>query len=154
MKTSSDNQKLLYRISSLFNSDLKIDRVLANVLNLTVEQTGADNGSIIIFDEMGAVAHKILARVGMPPEKQQAVIAEVLTTGLAGWVVNHREGSLIADVQADERWVSFEDDILVDGSAVSVPLIRRDRVVGVVTLRHHQKKHFGQEHLSLLSFLA
>ena len=145
---------LLYHISHRLNSDLDINRVLADVLDLTVHRVGANNGSIMIFDEEGTVAHKILARAGMPSEKAQDVIAEVLSQGLAGWVVEQRRGDVIYDVLADDRWVHFADDDLVGGSAVSVPLVRRDRTVGVLTLRHPQKGHFTNDHLDLLSSIA
>ena len=151
---SGDGTALLYYISRQLNSDLDIDRVLADALHLTVEHVGAYNGSIIVFDEDGAVAHKILARIGMPSEKQKSVIAEVLSEGLAGWVVEHREGSIVRAVLSDPRWISFPDDQLIDGSAVSVPLLRSDRVIGVITLRHPERDLFTQAHLDLLCSIA
>ncbi len=151
---STEQQYLLYEISRRLNSDLNINRVLSDVLYLTLHVVGADNGSIIILDEGGAVAHKILARVNMVPEKAMTVLAEVLSQGLAGWVVERRQGSIVDDVIQDHRWINFPDDEFVGGSAISVPLIRRDRLVGVLTFRHHQTHYFSQEHLDLLSFIA
>jgi signal transduction histidine kinase len=145
---------LVYDVSSILNSDLDIQRVLVDVLNITVNRVGADNGSILIFDEQGTVAHEILARAGLPAEKAQAVIAEVLARGLAGWVIEQRRGCVVRDVQSDERWLSFPDDELQGGSAVSVPLVRRDRVVGVLTLRHAEPGYLTADHLALLSSLA
>ena len=152
-KVSRNGIQLLYDVSSRLNSDLDIDRVLTDVLDLTVHRVGASNGSILIFDEHGTVAHKILARVGMLPEKAQAVIDEVLSQGLAGWVVQERKGALVDDVLTDNRWISFADDDFMGGSAVAVPLLRR-RLVGVLTLRHVNTGHFQPEHLLLLTSIA
>ena len=121
---------LPFDIASRLNSDLDIDRVLADVLELAVERVGASNGSIL--DEQGDVVHKILARAGMPPEKAQAVVARVLSQGFVGWVVRRRQAAVIEDVLSDRRWVRFPDDDLVSGSAVGVPLFRRDHIVGVL----------------------
>jgi signal transduction histidine kinase len=151
---SADETALLYCVSRRLNSDLDINRVLADILDLTVHHTDARNGSIIVFDESGTVAHKILARLNMPPEKEQTVIEQVLAEGLAGWVVQHLRGDIVLDVESDERWISFEDDELARGSAVSVPLLRGDRVIGVVTLRHPDQNHFTQDHLALLTAIA
>jgi len=150
----ADETALLYYVSRRLNSDLDINRVLADVLDLTVKRVGASNGSIMIFDETGTVAHKILARAGLPPEKEEAVIADVLSQGLAGWVVEHRKGSIVNDVLSDQRWVSFEDDDLLSGSAAGVPLLRQGHIVGVLTLRHPECNHFTQDHLALVSSIA
>jgi signal transduction histidine kinase len=150
----ADETALLYYVSRRLNSDLDINRVLADVLDLTVQRVGASNGSVIVFDETGTVAHKILARAGLPPEKEEAVIAEVLSQGLAGWVVEHKQGAIAGNVLVDRRWISFEDDDLVGGAAVSVPLLRQDHIVGVLTLRHPERDHFTHDHLALLSAVA
>jgi len=149
-----DDTVLLYQISRQLNSDLDINRVLADALGLTVEHTSAYNGSIIVFDESGSVAHKILARAGMPAEKEQAIVDEVLEQGLAGWVVAHRKGDIVDEVQSDARWISFGDDELQGGSAVSVPLLRDSRVIGVLTLRHPDVAYFPLSHLDLLVSIA
>lgn len=149
-----DDTVLLYQISRQLNSDLDINRVLADALGLTVEHTSAYNGSIIVFDEAGSVAHKILARAGMPAEKEQAIVDEVLAQGLAGWVVAHQQGDIVDEVQSDARWISFQDDELQGGSAVSVPLLRDSRVIGVLTLRHPDVSYFSPSHLDLLVSIA
>jgi len=151
---STGEIQFLSDISSRLNSDLDINRVLSDVLALTVERVEASNGSILIFDEHGTVAHKILARRGMPPDQAQMVIEEVLRQGLAGWVVNRRQGAVVDDVLGDSRWISFPDDDLQDGSAIGMPLVRRDRMVGVLTLRHVEKNHFTADQLTLLSSIA
>ena len=147
-------ESLLYNISRRLNSDLDLHRVLADVIDLTVKHVGAANGSIMVFDERERVAHKILARADLPPEKVDTVIAQVLSQGLAGWVVERRQGDIVDDVLADERWIHFPDDDLAGGSAIGVPLLRRERVVGVLTLRHPEKGHFTAKHLALVSAIA
>ena len=129
-----DETALLYQISRQLNSDLDINRILEDAIDLTVDHFGANNGSILIFDENGSVAHKILARAGLLPEKMEFVISVVLSQGLAGWIVEQKRGAVVSDVHSDPRWISFPDDPLVGGSAIGVPLLRRERVVGVLTL--------------------
>ncbi|MBN1579887.1 MAG: GAF domain-containing protein [Anaerolineae bacterium] len=121
---------------------------------MTSECVRADNGSVIILDERGAVVHKILTRRNMDPEKAKFVLNEVLSQGLAGWVVDHRRSLVVQNVMTDKRWVTFPDDEFVGGSAVSIPLINRERLVGVLTLRHHKTGHFTGELLTLLSVIA
>ncbi|NIV28497.1 MAG: GAF domain-containing protein, partial [Anaerolineae bacterium] len=56
--------------------------------------------------------------------------------GLAGWVVEHREAALVTNTSEDSRWVDRKDERGGARSAISVPLISRDRVVGVLTTSH------------------
>jgi PAS domain S-box-containing protein len=108
----------------------------------------------MIFDQDGAVAHKILARTGMPSEKAEAVVADVLSQGLAGLVVEQREGYVIDDVLSDDRWINFPDDDLIGGAALSVPLLRHEQVIGVITLRHPEQGHFTDDHMVLLTSIG
>lgn len=149
-----DQVRLLYNISRRLNSDLDIDRVLADVLDLTVKQLGASNGSVIIFGQDGQVAHRILARTGIPPEQADAIVTDVLTQGLAGWVVKRQRGAIVSDVLSDARWLNLPGEDPREGSAIAVPLVRSGQVIGVITLRHAEPNHFGDAHLGLLSSIA
>lgn len=151
---SAHEMSLLYQVSRRLNSDLDIQRVLADVIDVTVQHVGASNGSIIIFDESGTVAHKMLARMGMPPEKEQAVVADVLSQGLAGWVIEHQQSVVVNNVLNDSRWLTFQDDNLIAGSAISVPLRRNNQAIGVLTLRHAEVNHFARSDLELMTAIA
>jgi len=146
--------RLLYDISRKLNSDLDLDRVLSDVLALTVPSVDARDGSIMVFNDTGRVSHQILIRKGLPTHRVQEIIGKVLTGGLAGWVVAHRQGAVVSDIKHDERWLPLPDGCLETGSAIAVPLMRRDKVVGVLTLIHPQPNHFNEDHLVLLTSIA
>lgn len=149
-----DETKLLYDISRKLNSDLNLDRVLADILALTVPSVGANDGSIMVFDNIHRVSHQILIRKGLPTEQAQEAVGKVLTGGLAGWVIEQRQGAIVHDTRHDEHWVPFPDNDPEAGSAIAVPLLRRDKVVGVLTLIHPKPNHFKEDHLALLTSIA
>jgi signal transduction histidine kinase len=149
-----DEIRLLYDISRKLNSDLDLDRVLADILALTVPNVGASDGSIMVFNDAGRVSHKILIRKGLPPQQAQEAVGKVLTGGLAGWVVEHRQGAIVRDAQHDEHWLPFPGGEPETGSAIAVPLLHRDKVTGVLTLIHPQSNHFNEDHLALLTSIA
>ena len=77
---------------------------------------------------------------------------EFVRHGLAGWVLENRQAALVKNTQDDPRWLqrSWEQSSL-SRSAISVPLMTKDRVVGVVTLVHPQPGRFTLQDLALLT---
>jgi len=144
---------LLYRISRRLESSLDLSEVLNVLLELTLPSVEAEHGSIFVLDE----AERPLAFAFTPREwplhEARRRVEAVLEQGLAGWVVRHRRGVVLADATTDERWFPLPDGPTV-GSVVAVPLVRRRQVIGVLTLTHPRAYHFTPAHLSLLNSIA
>ncbi|OGO68152.1 MAG: hypothetical protein A2Z37_11335 [Chloroflexi bacterium RBG_19FT_COMBO_62_14] len=148
--------ELLYAISRELAAQLDLREVLKRVLQLTMANVNAPSGSIIVLDERGEVSEGALAYGGEVNEHTAEQLTDTYERGLAGWVVEHREAVLISSTRDDPRWLRRPDQ-KSDGdsrSAISVPLIARDRVVGVLTLVHPQAKHFNEDDLALLKAIA
>lgn len=148
--------ELLYAISRELAAQLDLREVLKRVLQLTMTNVNAPSGSILVLDEHGEVSEGALAYGGKVHEHTAQQLADTYERGLAGWVVEHREAALISSTRDDPRWLRRPDQ-QSDGdsrSAISVPLIARDRVVGVLTLVHPQARHFNEEDLALLKAIA
>jgi PAS domain S-box-containing protein len=159
--TSSDHPagntadlRLLYSVIHEFSSTLDLPTVLGQVLSLTVSALGGTRGSVFMLDESGNVVRHILARRHLPLEIQEQLIAVVMARGLAGWAYRHRQGAVAEDARADERWHFFEDDDTPVGSAVTVPLIRRDVVNGIISVEHTELSYFDESHLELVTAIA
>jgi signal transduction histidine kinase len=146
--------ELLYDISRKISSSLDLDKVLGDILALTIPSVGATSGSMIVLDESGQARRHTLIRGELATPVSEQVVAQILDKGLAGWVVQHREGAIVFDTRDDERWLALTDDHLTTRSAIAVPLLRQERVVGVLTLIHPEPNRFGQGHLDLLLFIA
>jgi signal transduction histidine kinase len=115
---------------------------------------GATSGSIIVLDESGQARRHTLIKGELATPVTEQVVAQILDKGLAGWVVQHKEGAIVFDTRGDERWLALNDDHLATRSAIAVPLLRQERVVGVLTLSHPEPNRFNEEHLDLLSSIA
>jgi signal transduction histidine kinase len=146
--------ELLYDISRKLSSSLDLDKVLRDILALTIPSVGATSGSMIVLDESGQARRHTLIRGELATPVGEQVVAQILDKGLAGWVVRHKEGAIVFDTREDERWLALTDDHLTTRSAIAVPLLRQERVVGVLTLVHPEPNRFGQGHLDLLLFIA
>ncbi|MFQ5922175.1 MAG: GAF domain-containing protein [Anaerolineales bacterium] len=147
---------LLYAISRELTGELDLRDLLQRVLNLTMTNVDALSGSILVLDEEGKVSEGALAYDGKVHDHTAERLAETLEQGLAGWVVENRETALVVNTLDDKRWLDRhpEDENGNPRSAISAPLLARDRIVGVVTLVHPQPEHFTEADVDLLRAIA
>ncbi|MFB2936471.1 PP2C family protein-serine/threonine phosphatase [Aerosakkonemataceae cyanobacterium BLCC-F154] len=127
---------------------------LKNTMVVSTRLTGAERGSLFIYNSSGAVVASILTREGATPEESTKLIGLVLKDGLAGWVSRHREIGLISDTKKDDRWVDLPNQPYVVSSALAVPILRGDRLLGILTLLHSKPGHFTSEHAHLMEVTA
>jgi signal transduction histidine kinase len=146
--------ELLYNISRKLGSSLDLDKVLSDILALTIPSVGATSGSIIVLDESGQARRHVLIKGELATPVTEQVVAQVLDKGLAGWVVRRKEGTIVFDTKDDQRWLALTDDHLATRSAIAVPLLRQERVIGALTLSHSEPSRFAEEHLDLLLSIA
>jgi len=145
---------LLYRINRELSAELELDAILSRILELTIASVEATHGSVILLDEEGGILRCISTYRGRSSTVLYAVPGEIVQEGLAGWVLQNREGAILPDTRQDARWVTTENAHTMAGSALAVPLIHQERVAGVLTLTHEQPDHFLSDHLSLLGTIA
>jgi two-component system NtrC family sensor kinase len=148
-----EHLQALYQVSDHLATSLDLDWVLSRVLDLAISATDATRGSIILVPSPDAPSHHILRRE-LPVANADQVISQVLTKGLAGWVVNHKEGSIVIDTEQDPRWIPLNDDPNPPRSALAVPLLANGQVLGVLTLDHVAVGHFQPQHMGLSRAIA
>lgn len=145
------------RISHELASKVNLHDMLCRILPMTLSSVGASSGSIVVLDENGTVVDGALAYAGevrMPAAKEQ--LNDIVEHGLAGWVVENRQAALVTNTADDPRWLRRDWDApnQTPRSALSVPLLTRDRVVGVVTLVYPEAGRFTMEDLALLTAIT
>jgi diguanylate cyclase (GGDEF)-like protein len=77
-----------------------------------------------------------------------------LGQGITGWVAEHREAVLIDDVKADGRATSLRGVSLDDKSAIVIPLLVEDRLVGVVRALKMGTKAYTPDHFRFAQTLS
>jgi NtrC-family two-component system sensor histidine kinase KinB len=155
--TTSASLDLLYNISRQLTAALDMHNVLKRVLTLSMSNVGAVNGSIIVLDESGEPVEGIIRVGNKTIENATPQLRETLKNGLAGWVADNQQGALITDTTQDERWLRRPDDEQVATgakSAISVPLVVREQLVGILTLVHPSPGFFSQAHSDLIQAIA
>jgi PAS domain S-box-containing protein len=133
---------------------LVLDTTLENVLNVSAALTEAEWSSLFLLDEAGVVTDAIVAQGEEKPVSRSDITGRVLDKGLAGWVVSHRQPALADDIDHDPIQLLFTDDSYLTRSALAVPIIRGQVVLGVLTLAHSVAGYFQDEHLGLMQAAA
>jgi D-sedoheptulose 7-phosphate isomerase len=148
--------ELVQKISQEMAQNLDLHEMLTYVLQMTLDSVGASSGSIMVLNDEGEVIDGLLAYAGKVNTGSLDRMEEIKKQGLAGWVVENRKAALIKNTREDPRWLrrEFEESTGDSRSALSVPLITQDRVVGVVTLVHPKPGWFTMEDLSLLTAIT
>lgn len=118
---------------------------LQKIVDLSADLTDAPSSSLFLIDSHGKVADAILSRREVTPQQRAALIGSVLDRGLAGWVSKHHQLGLISDTENDERWLTLPNQPYQVRSALAVPILRGNQLLGILTLLHPEAGHFTPE---------
>jgi D-sedoheptulose 7-phosphate isomerase len=147
--------ELITKVSQEMAENLNLHDLLSYVLQFTIASVGAKSGSVIVLDDSGEVVDGMIAYAGKVKPSLDS-LDTFTKQGLAGWVLENRRAALVESTRDDPRWMrrEFEDATSDSRSALSVPLMTQERVVGVVTLVHPKAGWFTMEDLALLTAIT
>jgi D-sedoheptulose 7-phosphate isomerase len=147
---------LLYQVSDALSKPLDIQGFLHQVMGLIMGGVRASSGSIILLTEQGEVVEGALGYGGIVSAPKTESLSEVVEHGLAGWVVSNREPALVPNTSIDPRWLRrpWEGPESISRSAICVPLVFQDKVMGVLTLAQPGAGRFSDEDLMLIAAVA
>jgi GAF domain-containing protein len=144
----------LLEISSLLNSTLKLDELLAQIMASATELTQAETSSLMLLDGEGEELTVEVA-TGAPGE---AVVREHVPAGrgIAGWVVEHGEPAVVDDPKSDPRFYAGMDEKtgFETRSILAVPMHTHDRTIGVLEVINKRDGSFDDADLKIATALA
>jgi len=149
--------ELLYHISRELSSALDLRTLLERVLLQSMQNVGAINGSIIVLDDNGAPVDSAIVAGNTIHNHTTERLRDTLERGLSGWVLRERRVALVEDTTQDSRWMPRQyeyDEKQNPKSAVSAPILTRDKLVGILTLVHPKPGFFTSEHVALVQAIA
>ncbi len=149
--------ELLMNVSREVATALDLRTVLQRLLYAALQYVGGERGSIVVMDDLGKPVDATIVFGTQFHDHTTQQLRDTVERGLAGWVVQNRKSTLVADTSKDTRWLRRTDDSADKSgakSAICVPLLARDRLVGVLTLVHSIPNSFNEEHLVLMQAIA
>lgn len=147
-------QTLLNIITELSTS-LDLDMVLNRTLAVINETMGAEHSLIMMLNPDESLLY-LRASLGYttPPPKGGQLSSFKPGEGLVGWVITNRQPVLINDLWTDSRWIRHDDQTNVHRSAIAVPLMMGEEVLGALLLFHRQANRFSADQLELAQATA
>jgi sigma-B regulation protein RsbU (phosphoserine phosphatase) len=142
------------RLARSSDEEAMLKTTLQKTVDLAVEITGAEKGSLFLIDRNGVVTDRIMMREMSSPADSARLIGTVLDKGLAGWVVSHREVGLITDTLEDERWLQLSNQPYTARSAIVTPILKGDNLFGLLSLVHSEPHRFSTTTAELLKATA
>ena len=149
--------ELLYHVSRELATALDLRTVLQRVLYEALQNVGGERCSIVVLDDAVKAVDATIVYGKQVHEHTTQQMRDTMERGLAGWVIRNRKGVLILDTSKDERWLMRPDDAVDKSgakSAICVPLLAREQLVGVLTLVHPKPNAFLEEQLELMQAIA
>jgi phosphoserine phosphatase RsbU/P len=140
--------RVLAHVSQEFSSILEIDELLTKIAITVRALINFDAFSIYLLDQEREVLH---CRFSQRYDERVAIENIALGQGITGAAATSRQPIRVADVTQDPRYIQSDSEIR---SEVAVPLILRDRVIGVMDLESVRIGFFTDDHVRALGLLA
>ena len=145
---------ILHKISNIVSSDLTLDRMLQELVGLTLQVTACDACLVYLMDT--ASGEIVLRASQLPHDAEIGRIRLKMGEGITGWVaLNKSVVALASNAASDSRFKSFQalpEDTYE--AFLSVPLVTGGDVIGVINVHHLEKHAHTPDEVALLTFVG
>jgi phosphoserine phosphatase RsbU/P len=143
-----DTLETLAEIGREMSSILDLDVLLTRIAGLTKRLIDYRTFGILLLNEATQeLDMKFAVRYGEDATSKRVKLGQ----GLVGWAAEHKEPVLVADVSKDPRYLDLVPDAR---SELVIPMLIKDRCIGVFDLESPELDAFTKEHKELLTLLA
>lgn len=154
LREKSREVEVLHRISETINATLDLEAVLKHIVDVVVEVTKAD--ACLLYLLSPSREELILRASKNPHPKLIGRITIGLGEGITGWVARERTRVVIPSNANDDPRFKFFHNLPEDRyqAFVSVPIMAKNEVVGVINVQHKRPRRYRPDELALLSTIA
>lgn len=143
----------LYEAGKSIGSTANLNELLKQLVSLASAVTNAEIGSIMLMDDRNEYL-TIEAATGLDDEIVDATRLPV-GASIAGYVAQTGEPLIIENIEEDDRFARMNRERYSSGSLLSVPLIIKNTVLGVINMANRQSgDSFDKNDLRLLTTFA
>lgn len=142
-------EPLLLEVADVVNTTLDLDTTLRRVAELVRKVIDYEIFGILLLNEK---SQELYFRFSLGHSREIAERIRIkVGEGVTGTAAQRREAILVGDVSADPRYISAVPGVR---SEIAVPLIIKNRVIGVIDIESPQPHHFTEEHKQLLTLIG
>jgi phosphoserine phosphatase RsbU/P len=140
---------LLLEVADVVNTTLDLETTLRRVSELVHNVIDYEIFAILLLNEPKQELY-IRFSVGYPPGVAERIRVKV-GQGITGRAAQTRQTVLVPDVTQEEAYIEALPNVC---SELAIPLIVKNRVIGVIDIEAREKHYFTEEHKRLLTLIA
>jgi phosphoserine phosphatase RsbU/P len=149
VRSQADTLRVLNEVGREASSILDVEELLRRAAELVKRVIDYQILSILLYDDQQQVFRQRLdVKYG---ERIQGRLRCPASEGIVGAAAALRQPVLVPDVTADPRYAMVNPETR---SELAIPMIHKNRVMGVLDLESPQLNYFTEEHVQTLSVLA
>ena len=145
----SPAESLLLDVADVLATSLDLDTTLRRVAEVVRKVIDYEIFAILLLNDK-TQEMRFRFQIGYPPEFAEKTRVKV-GEGVTGLAAQLREPVLIDDVREDPRYIEAIPNVC---SELAIPLITKNRVIGVIDIEAREPRYFTEEHQRLLTLVA
>lgn len=149
LERTSQVEPLLLEVADVVNTTLDLETTLRRVAALVRKVIDYEIFAILLLNEPKQELY-VRFQVGYPPEVAERIRVKV-GQGVTGRAAETRQAVLVADASQNDFYIDALPNVY---SELAVPLIVKNRLIGVMDLEAREKGYFTEEHKRLLTLIA
>jgi sigma-B regulation protein RsbU (phosphoserine phosphatase) len=146
-RSDADALESLAEIGREVASVLDLDQLFGRIAQLTKRIIDYRTFGILLLNDDNELEIKLAVHFGEKRDLPRVKLGE----GLVGYAALHREPVLVSDVETDPRYIRVVPDVR---SELAIPLLIKDRCIGVVDLESPELDAFSKRDVEVLTLLA
>jgi len=139
----------LYEIGKLLSGKLELREILELIAEQVTILASATLTTIYLVDPNDGAIKEVVS-IGIPSENQNRLTMKI-GEGITGWVAKTGKSLMINDVSKNSHYIPLLPDTR---SELAVPIISRDRVIGVFNVESNRLNAYTDDDLALLEMFA
>ncbi|MFN2235770.1 MAG: response regulator [Anaerolineales bacterium] len=140
------------KINHRLNGRSDIEELAKTVLSRIVNTLEANNGHLVIFHSDGSVTYQVHKEFDCSPWTWKEVQHKFTSSSIVSEIIDTGQGIVIQDIEQQKNWQRIPND--QSHSAIAVPLLGHQDVIGILMLTHNQHAYFKLNQLEILQAIA
>src|SRR6266404_4021233 len=146
---ASEVEPLLLEVADVVNTTLDLETTLKRVAGLVRRVIDYEIFAILLLNEQRQELY-VRFHVGYPAEIADRLRVK-MGQGVTGRAAQTRQAVLVADATQESFYLEAVPNV---HSELAIPLIVKNRVIGVIDIEAREKGYFTEEHKRLLTLIA
>jgi len=152
LKSHLQEISTILQLNQAMASTLELDILFDRVINSLSELLSCHMASLLLYnpgDECLRISHTL----GIPDDVLQDITFN-LSEGISGEAARTHKAIYVPNLKADQRYLHYKGKLPAEGSMLSMPLLSKDRLCGVLNLHNRNVNGFDDDDIKMARAVA